>query len=54
MTFRSIKFKICHLFKRDLTYFIDALKILDFELYELNADVFKIYCVGGFVYCHTV
>ncbi len=32
-----------------MTYFIDALKVLNVELDELGADIFKIYCVGGFV-----
>lgn len=25
------KFEICHLFKKDLSYFVDCLKILDIE-----------------------
>lgn len=49
MILRSIKFKICHLYKNDLNYFIDGLKILNIELMNLNSEHFNVYCVGGFV-----
>lgn len=45
MILRSIKFKICHLYKNDINYFIDSLKIHNYErkpsyekIYRLLSD----------------